>query len=550
MQSRLLNPNTGKPITQVWRSLGTSDRRLAERLAVPIYNEILSEWRALAGGEQRSADLPALAVDRGYRLMLSRLEEDRRKQPADSAAYAEFLAKRQADLLKLTRRRQDGTQEHWEGVADRIIANEGLTLPKGSDGYQAFVESIADASIDALSVFNRRAAGELDAEPRSKLVREALNREANSAPAGETLLELFERYAAQRLAEKRKRPDTINQDRKVVENFAGFIGKDRKVSTITNVDVRDWIDTLAMLPPNFRKMLAYQKLDMREAARKAQAAGVKGPSHNTLNKYLSTVSPLFKWLTKRNYYSGANPCDGLFYDIPKGNNPRPPFSTEQLNAILSSPLFTGFQRDGKEHLPGNCQADDWRYWIPLVAMFTGARIGEIAQLRVEDVRKERGVWFIHIRADEETGQTTKSGHSRYAPVHSKLEGLGFLDFHKRQAERAERVGGASMFPELEPNERGQISGKPSRFWREYLEAIGLKDGRDGFGAHSFRHTMADRLRDEAEMLDDQIEVALGHNQKTTTSGYGRLRQGTVTMLRDMFEGVRFDGVNFTPIMPR
>ena len=43
----------------------------------------------------------------------------------------------------------------------------------------------------------------------------------------------------------------------------------------------------------------------------------------------------------------------------------------------------------------NCRADDWRYWIPLVCLFTGARLGEIAQLRTEDVRRERGIWFMH-----------------------------------------------------------------------------------------------------------------------------------------------------------
>jgi integrase len=154
------------------------------------------------------------------------------------------------------------------------------------------------------------------------------------------------------------------------------------------------------------------------------------------------------------------------------------------------------------------------------------------------------VWFIHVRHEEETGQSTKSGLSRAAPIHSKLIELGFLAFHERQLKRAADDGNHAMFPELEKNARGQISGKVGRWWRDYLEDIRVKNGGDGFGSHSFRHTMADRLRDEAELLDDQIEVALGHNQKTTTSGYGRLKQGTVTMLQGYFEAVRFEGVDF------
>ncbi len=54
--------------------------------------------------------------------------------------------------------------------------------------------------------------------------------------------------------------------------------------------------------------------------------------------------------------------------------------------------------------------------------------------------------------------------------------------------------------------------------------------------------MADRLREEGGFLDDQIQVALGHNQITTTGGYGAVRQGTVRVLADMIGRVTFEGV--------
>jgi integrase len=531
--------------TERIRSMRTSDRELAARRAMPVLTEWLNDFDRAAGGRQQAVnDAPALAVSRAYGPTLDKLEALRRAIPNDDAAYSAFLEKTAAALRTATRLRMDGIHEQWEIVADRMIANGYLPIIKGTDEYSKFVEGIADSVIDAYSVHNRKSAGEIDAEPQSKIVRRSLELEANTAPVGEKLLDLFEKYAAGRLGEG-KRADTINQDRKVIESFADFIGRNCKVAAITGVDVRDWIDTVAALPPNFRKMKAYRDLSTREAAAKARTEDVSGPKLTTLNKYLSTLSPFFRWMKKRDYHPGPNPCDGLFWDVPKGSNPRPPFTTAQLNTILASPLFTGFEADGKEHLKGTCRADDYRYWVPLVCLFTGARLGEVAQLRTEDVRKERGVWFIHIRHDESTGQTTKSGYSRAAPIHSKLIELGFLAFHKRQLHRAERDGNDAMFPKLEKNVRGQISGKVGRWWRDYLEDIGVKDGGDGFGSHSFRHTMADLLRYEAELLDDQIEVALGHNQKTTTGGYGRLKQGTVTMLQAYFEGVRFEGVDFS-----
>ncbi|MBX4390265.1 hypothetical protein K4H03_29725, partial [Mycobacterium tuberculosis] len=78
------------------------------------------------------------------------------------------------------------------------------------------------------------------------------------------------------------------------------------------------------------------------------------------------------------------------------------------------PLFTGFQENGKEHKLGDCLADDWRKWIQLIALFTGARIGEVAQLRLSDIRCDHDIWYFLIAHDEQAGLTTKSGVSRIA----------------------------------------------------------------------------------------------------------------------------------------
>jgi integrase len=37
-----------------------------------------------------------------------------------------------------------------------------------------------------------------------------------------------------------------------------------------------------------------------------------------------------------------------------------------------------------------------RRWIPWLCCYTGARVGEIAQLRREDLHQEQGVWLLWI----------------------------------------------------------------------------------------------------------------------------------------------------------
>lgn len=531
-------------------SLKTGDRRQANIIAPEVVANQIAEWRHLVNQGKQSlgnaVDPASLAVRVAYDGMLAAMEDRRKAWPADDAEYAARLAERAGDLRRLTRRLQDGELDQWKSMADRMIAEHGLAFQKGTEAYDGFVRDLAAISIDATSVFIRNAGGELDAGPRTRIVKETKARAAATADRGETLLDLFERWADEMLAKGAKRQDTVNQDRKVIERFSAFVGLEKAIDAVTPQDVCDYRDTMRMLPPKWMSKRELRNLDMRAAAAKARELHMPQTEFTNVNKHLSTISPLYKWLGARPKWAGLrNPCDGLFYTDVKGRNRRPSFSTASLNEILASPLFTGFKADGEEHLKGNIVTNDWRRWIPLVAMFTGARIGEVAQLRVGDIRQERGVWFLHIRHDREQGLTTKSGKSRPAAVHTMLARLGFLSFHAGQLERAAGDMSASLFPELVPNARGQISGRPSRWWRDYLEAIGVKSGGDGFGVHSFRHTLADRLRSEAELMDNQIAVCLGHSNESTTSGYGELSQGTVNMLKGWMDALRFDGVEFS-----
>lgn len=539
------------------RSLKTTDRATAVRAALPILAEWQREWdsqQAHALPEVQKpifhhtqptiAELTQEAVSIGFDGILAELTKRRYQLAgADQKTFDAYIAEREETRRNFARQYVTGDRAFWETIADRVAARRGRMLDSGSDERANFVEVLAEAHMEALRFEEEALRGNPAPEPRSQIVREARKAAADAAPAGQTIPELFELYASQRLAEKRKRADTVNQDRKVIEQFAAFVGGKRGARSITRDDVRDWRNAVATLPPNWRKRADYRGLDVRRAAEKAKAAGELGINPITLNKYLSTVSPLFDWIVT-NGYAEANPCDGMFYQLAKGANPRPPFTNDQLNTILASPLFTGFLRDGAEHAAGNMRASDWRYWIPLLCLFTGSRIGEAAQLHVRDVTEEHGDWFIHIRDDASTGQTTKSGKSRTLPVHRTLQRLGFLNFHRAQAERSRRDGNPQLFPELEPNDRGQIGAKPSRFWRDYLAAIGLKEGSDGIGAHSFRHTMADQLRLAGFRNEELGPLILGHSIKTVTSGYGRLPEGTARTLRTMMDAVTFPGVSF------
>jgi len=80
----------------------------------------------------------------------------------------------------------------------------------------------------------------------------------------------------------------------------------------------------------------------------------------------------------------------------------------------------------------------YAYWLMPLALFSGARLGELAQLFVVDVMDSEGVPCLNI-SDEEEGQRLKTNNAkRLVPVHSTLVALGFLRYVAKL--RAEGVG--------------------------------------------------------------------------------------------------------------
>ena len=239
---------------------------------------------------------------------------------------------------------------------------------------------------------------------------------------------------------------------------------------------------------------------------------------------MCSASPFFDWLKsdRGGRRVTVNPFADLHIDTSKLKkaNARPPFTAAQITRIINSPLFTGFLADGKEHLPGNQHSDDWRKWIPLICLFSGARIGEIAQLHVDDIVKIEGTWCAELRHDEAAGLRTKSDKTRIVALHSTLIRIGVLDFVQRQKQRAEHDGNRQLFFELECGDREQFGDMPSKWWRRYLGKIGVKprEGKDGFGSHSFRHTIADQLRAAGHL--DQVfgPLIMGHSTSSVTGG--------------------------------
>ena len=78
-------------------------------------------------------------------------------------------------------------------------------------------------------------------------------------------------------------------------------------------------------------------------------------------------------------------------------------------------------------------------WLPRLALYSGARIEELAQLRAEDVREINGVMCLDFVYRPEDPLPTflkgKLGSERQVPIHPWLKEQGFLKFCNGRAGR-------------------------------------------------------------------------------------------------------------------
>ena len=192
------------------------------------------------------------------------------------------------------------------------------------------------------------------------------------------------------------------------------LDRERLVPTIGRAEARKVRDLVAALPPNASKRFPGQPL--AEIVTLAQHRGLAACHANTVNSFMAGFSSLMRW-AEREGYLGKNPCAGLQLKAAKrAKSSRRPFTTAELVAIFSAGPF-GF---------GTPRAEPGRFWIPLLGLFTGARLNELCQLATVDAIAQDGVLCLRVAADPGQGQRLKTANAeRTIPVHKTLLGLGF-----------------------------------------------------------------------------------------------------------------------------
>lgn len=326
---------------------------------------------------------------------------------------------------------------------------------------------------------------------------------------------------------------TNSADKKYIITFRALkavVGGDCPVSQVERHQCVKVQELLARLPPNLVKRKAYRGLDLPAAAELCAERGDPTLSPGTVSTYTQTLSAFFSYAKDQGVIK-HNPADSLSNSKRRTAKRRRSYTVEHLNIILSALDEWSSQR-----------RNTGRFWIPLIALFSGMRMGELVALRLSEISERKGQgWAIQLLHGEERPLKTE-GAERAVPIHPVLISLGILDLIRRRREE----GAILMFPELEGNTHAERAHKFQRKYSDFQKKkLGIVDA--GVSFHSYRHTFRDALRECGVPRDATRALGGWARGKDVEDRYG---EGTSFATLSKWMGrVEYPGLDLGPVAP-
>ena len=326
---------------------------------------------------------------------------------------------------------------------------------------------------------------------------------------GTKLSVLFKSYQDALLRrEPKKAAARIAEYTPAIERFIEFLG-DKPIDSITKQNVAEFRNLLEQLPTRPKQEVA--KLPLRQQIVVTQEQGLPRLNLATVQKLIRGLSAVLAHAVDDGLME-QNPVHGVKVQastVVATDDDEHSFRPEEIRQIFGSPLFVRGE--------GPVQADfgEAPYWIPLMLYYTGARVEELCQLYVADIRQEQGISFIRIAEQRDDQKLKNVSSNRDVPIHSHLLELGFLEYVQRLP------ADGRLFPKLNASgHKATYSARLGVWWGKYLVNT-VQISRSGVRRfHSFRHTFMTVCR--AVGLREDVQNAItGHSQHTDRTHTGR-----------------------------
>ncbi|ADI30557.1 site-specific integrase [Methylotenera versatilis] len=463
---------------EVMKSLGTKDKKVAEsqvRKMGAHYDDLFASALAKLNGSLIST--PAIPEPQPLKTKRPRFDDS---FDIDDAETYVFLFNKQLRAKREQARLTPSSWQQFNDYLDALIVDGEEYLKTGTHPFDDEPRPMWKIEAElkaATSLRNNTTVPFTDSMFRAS--KEIVTKV--TTPTSPLLSKLVSKWAAEREPAAR----TVAKMNRVIERFEAIVGK--------------------LTIPEIKRVHAVAFKDgLLEA----------GLTAANTNQYLTELNTLLNYATQQAIIE-TNPATGIKIRISESARvKRSPFDDSALKAIFNSPIYTSDERPAG----GKGEA---AYWLPLLALYTGARLDELCQLHLGDIQLEsyedeqentHQVWVMRI-TDEGDGQKLKnSGSRRRIPIHQTLIALGFITYVQAQS-------GLQIFPELKPaSAYGSLSGNWSKWFGKYLrEKIKVTDTKMVF--HSFRHNFKDYAR-IAGIATEVHNALSGHSSSDAATNYG------------------------------
>lgn len=203
----------------------------------------------------------------------------------------------------------------------------------------------------------------------------------------------------------------------------------------------------------------------------------------TIKRELSAIRVFSKWAAGEDLEYCPSP---LTLTIPEGEDDSEPyekFTRHELKDIFNA-------------LPSSAD-EPWKFWIPILGLFTGARISEPSDLRVAHFDRESKIDIMFL-----PGSKTDCA-PRWIPIHPDLISLGLLDFVEMR-----RKSGADRLFDFPISPSNGAGAAPSKWFAGFLDALKITDKTKVF--HSFRHSLIGLLKNRGSDVEARCQY-VGHS---------------------------------------
>lgn len=505
-------------------SLRTGYRREAKHLAVRLFSELMG---LLEGTHMLSYDELRKRMNGYLRLLLE--QEDRDLAPRlpieapglrlTPGAYSE----RTADILMMAYEHNPDTMQRDSGNILSVLVRDGVIRPEEitEENKLQIIQAYTRMQISRHKIIAAREKGDFLTEQAvfsAPYTPIPLGEETNDAkkdiPPGEPLRQqprmllskAIDQYIETKLSDGAWTPHSVPDHRNRLTALVEILG-DMDILDIDRKDMRHYRETLRKLPPNRSKSPAFKGKTIGEilAMEPERTLNV-----NTVNIMVEAAATMFDWCIREELMT-SNPAKGLqLKDERQSIELRDSFTHEELQRIFAHPKFT----QGTFAHPAY-------FWIPLIGLYTGMRLEEIAQLHCADMYESDapGIWVFDVN-DTPSGEGTVTKRlktknaRRIVPVHPDLIAAGLLRFHASRKE----AGQLRLFPELRQTERTTKLGKqPGKMFKRIVDDLGIS-GKKSF--HSLRHTFSDFFKQRMLQHDVFLQVFGHENEKLAANQYG------------------------------